>query len=244
MKFFERTFQVGYPEVDAFKRVKLSQLIEWCTTVYYEFGEQVGIDEAYLQRVGGNWIVDEAAAEFTAYPHYHDRILVRGSVESYNRFFVYWQFEILNDEQQPLGTIQLAMSLLDLKTRKLVMIPTELGAAFEGEKSDHIKRFTKTELEGLSTDPSFEVTPRFSLLDYNGHVFNGHYYDWWQDSLPLDFLQTHIPHTITVRFEEEIRAQETVGIFLKQTNETSVHAVKGKNLKAVATINWQLDEVN
>lgn len=239
MKYYERQFKVGYPEIDALKRLKLAKLIDFCTTIYYQFGETVGIDEQYLINVGGNWIVDEMQGSFEHYPLYHETIWVRGSVSSYNRFFVYWTFDVLDEQKQAIGKLELAMSLLDLTTRKLIAIPEELGDAFEAEKNNQIKRFPKTDLTGLPAEPVADVIPRFSQLDYNGHVFNGHYYEWLLDSLPSQFLEKHTLQSITVRFEEEIKLAEPVQLFLQCDDLTSVHAIKGKAIKAVATIHWQ-----
>lgn len=243
VKKYAKTFQINYPDSDAFQQIKLSRLFDLCTIVSYEHSNVIGIDTAYLNRLGVNWIINEAECSFEKFPKYNDTITIEVYATTYNKFFIYRKFEIFNETKEIIGTVFMSLSLLNLEKRKIHTISEEVGEAFGAEFSKRIHRFERTDGTQLPEAPTYQILPKYSHLDYNQHVYNVFYYDWMLDSLPLEILRENQIKKLTMRFEEEIAKDEPIAVYHAITEDnqlTTITAIKAQDKeKAIATIVWE-----
>jgi len=86
---------------------------------------------------------------------------------------------------------------------------------------------------------------RYDDLDTNHHMTNGHYFNWFLDTLDRDFLKNHIVKTIDIKFNLEVRYAQTpyacVSVIEDGDIIKSFHAIADddKNDKAVCELTWR-----
>ena len=86
---------------------------------------------------------------------------------------------------------------------------------------------------------------RYDDLDTNHHMTNGHYFNWFIDTLDRDFLKNHIVKTIDIKFNLEVRYGETpysrVSVINDENGVKSYHTIadEDKNDKAVCELTWR-----
>ncbi|MFV0559528.1 MAG: acyl-[acyl-carrier-protein] thioesterase [Enterococcus sp.] len=240
-KIYQKKFTVTYPDIDPFGQITLSRLLDYCTVVSYEQSEQVGIGAKFLRTIGTNWIINEVEMNFICFPRYGEEFTIDVYATSFNKFFIYRQFDIYNSQKEKIGSIFMSLSLLDLEKRSIFPLKDEVGDAFGAKKEKRIYRFEKIYPEE-SEYSEHKVTAQNSHLDYNRHVYNGIYYQWMFDSLPIEFLETHQLTYFLMRFEAEIALGEQVTIqsnLAETQGETTWRLSGSRDEKAIAKARWR-----
>lgn len=120
----------------------------------------------------------------------------------YNKFFCYRNFWIHDEQGEELVKIESVFVLMDFVNRKMSSVNEEIIAPFESEKIKKIKRQEK--IEKVEAGFMLPYRVRFYDIDSNQHVNNTMYFNWIIDVLGYDFLTTHIPEKVLIRFDKEV----------------------------------------
>ena len=86
---------------------------------------------------------------------------------------------------------------------------------------------------------------RYDDLDTNHHMTNGHYFNWFIDTLDRDFLKTHVISGIDIKFNLEVRYSQTpfacVKLVENEDEIKSYHTIadEERNDKAVCELTWR-----
>lgn len=208
---FGKKHQVLFYETDQTGSVSLSMLVNLFMLASQEQSSQLGLTAQKIHAQGLGWVVTQHLIKLDRLPRLNEQISIKTQAESYNRFFCYRDFWIMDRRNNVLAKMHSVFVLLDQKKRKLTKVLPELVTPYGSNyaaKVEHLPEPLKMGSE--QTYPPKEYQVRFMDLDGNQHVNNVHYFDWLLDALPRDFLLAHQLKQINIRYKHEVYYDQIV----------------------------------
>ena len=243
MKYSEKHI-VNYYECDENKNLKLPAMIDLMMSVSeHQLDSGNGSTNALTKR-GLGWVVTQYHIEVARLPRPNEEIIITTEPFGYNRFLEYRNYAFTDQSGNELITVKSEWVLFDLKTRKLVSTDKEMMAEIGVPLLKKLPRFPRLRVQDeYQNERQYRV--RYDDLDTNHHMTNGHYFNWFIDTLDRDFLKNHIVKTIDIKFNLEVRYGETpysrVSVINDENGVKSYHTIadEDKNDKAVCELTWR-----
>ncbi|MBJ8325419.1 acyl-ACP thioesterase domain-containing protein [Streptococcus pacificus] len=242
-KKYSVSLRVPFYDVDLNQNMKLSHLLARCLYVSGLQSKELGVsDQKIFADYHLVWVITDYDITINRLPHYDEEITIETQALSYNHYFCYRQFKILDQDSNLLLTIMGSFVLIDYRTRKLSSVVDEIVAPYESER-------TKKRLKGPKypkLDESIETQLPITFFDYdlNGHVTNSQYLNWVYDSLSFEFLKEHTPKQINLRFLKEITGEGAISSKVQFNDNTSYHEIQYHDaVHAQAIIEWRKNDL-
>lgn len=244
---FEVEHTVQYYEGDMTGQLSLPMLLNLAVLSGTLQADQLGIGDDVVHAKGVGWIVLQYEMVINRRPRVNETIVLQTQARDCNAFFCQRQYRMLDQTGQVLVDIQALFSLLDMDKRKLARVPDEFIDAYGAQRVKRIKRGPAPAKIGadepITGQQDYRV--RFTDIDMNQHVNNSRYFDWLEDVLGADFLLTHEPQKLNIRFEQEvgIDAVVTSRYIFDPDQQTSRHQIlAGDQLSLEAEVTWRVVE--
>ncbi|MBQ6996770.1 MAG: hypothetical protein IJN60_00125 [Oscillospiraceae bacterium] len=207
-KYYRKQITVGDTQVNAFDRLKNSQLLAILQEAAGEHGALLGVDKDSLLKKKLFWALIRYHIEITRLPRSGEVITVETwpmptTRTAYPRATVAYDA----DGNELFRGISLFV-LVNFETRAMVL------PAFSGVEVNGWVRGNELAMPGSLLPKALENSEsrvvRFSDLDFNGHMNNCRYMQWVDDLLGADFHADHSPREMVICYHSEAREGETV----------------------------------
>ncbi|MBO0487754.1 acyl-ACP thioesterase domain-containing protein [Vagococcus fluvialis] len=238
-KQYSEIHQIPYYECDRTQYLKISTLVKMLIKISGAQSESLGVSDEHMASLGLGWIILQHDIDIKRLPKAHETIKLTTEAESYNKFFCYRHFWVHDEEGNECAFMSTTFAIMDLHERKMGSVDEAIIAPFESEKIKRIKRGEKIlPVTEINQEKTYGV--RYFDIDLNQHVNNAVYLDWILDALEGEFLESHNPEKIAIKFNKEVLYGDDVtsGYQLVDGN-TTYHSITSKNeLSAEANIKW------
>ncbi|MGT2887199.1 thioesterase [Streptococcus didelphis] len=219
--------------------VKLPLLLAYCLSVSMRQSLKVDRGDDYLlKNYQLVWIITDYEASIHRLPVFNELITVETQAISYNKFFCYRTFHIYDEKGQLLADILTYFALMNPETRKVSPIPKEVVQPYQAEFVKTMRRAPK--MQSLTDAQEKKYHVRYFDIDMNGHVNNSKYLDWMYDVLGYEFLKTHRPIRLQLKYIKEVAPGGQISSNYTLENLISYHEIKSDgHINAQALIEWQ-----
>ena len=241
----EMPHQLTYYECDDTGHPTMSTLLSMMTMVSDAHCIALGMDTATIQQTGGAWVITEYDGEVAAeQPRFGDQVILGTRALAYNRFFALREFWMTDaSHEKRYLHLRATFVFMNLEKRRLMSIPKQLIEPFGSPVQKRLPRLASP--AGLTTaDPaSKKYQVRYFDIDVNHHVNNARYLDWLLDPLGGEFLRTHRPVRLVIKYQHEVRENTTVtSQYQLVENDDSLASrhtlLVGDQVCATAEIGW------
>ncbi|GHV98199.1 acyl-ACP thioesterase [Lactobacillus nasalidis] len=242
MKYYKE-YRLEYADCGETGHLKLPRMIDlMMETSEGQLADTLG-GTAAMQERGLGWVVTQYEFEFADLPAAGQKIRIWTEAVGYNRFLSYRDFGIEDENGHQLVNARSQWVLFDLKKRRLLPSSEEIMADLKAPVLEKMPRFKRLRARDDYEDEKVYRAYYYDL-DMNHHVNNSHYLDWVIDTLPRDFLNSHEPKELAIKFEKEIRYGDEVACRVKSTAgeaaASSWHAVcRQGEVMALCEVKWQ-----
>ncbi|GAB2022725.1 acyl-[acyl-carrier-protein] thioesterase [Pseudolactococcus yaeyamensis] len=239
MLTYTKKYTVPYYESDANGNMKLPSLFNIALQVSGEQSHTLGVSDDWLKETYHyGWVVVEYDVTIHRLPRFSEEMTIETFAKSYNKFFCYRDFIFYGETGEELLTINSTFVLIDISSRKVVHVEDDIVALYQSEKISKIIRGHKyTDLSATSLEKNYHV--RFNDIDQNGHVNNSKYFDWMTDVLGYDFLSSHVPSKIHLKYSKEVLYGATVTSRVDLVGLQSFHDIASEGKHAQAEMTWR-----
>ncbi|BCA85074.1 acyl-ACP thioesterase [Enterococcus saigonensis] len=239
---YTRTHEVSYYECDVNQTMTFPAMIGIAIKTSEEQSDALNRSTEFIHQFGLTWVITNYHFTIQRLPKVGEIIQITTQAMEYNKYFCYRNFWFHDKKGNELLKIESVFVLMDIQNRKMTSVPEEIIAPFESEKIKRIKRFPT--IEKIEEGESLPYRVRFYDIDSNQHVNNAMYFNWMIDVLGFDFLTTHVPKEVNIRFDKEVEyGNEVMSHYeiLKTDSIKSRHEIKiGDQLYCEANITWLL----
>lgn len=159
---------------------------------------------------GLTWIVIQHEITIHRLPQAHEVVRLETEALSYNKFFTYRAYRVVDDEDRVIVDCETTFAMLDVEARKLVSVDEDVAFDYPMRDGKVTRRNTRLPKHDFTSVEKIPYRVRVSDIDFNMHVNNAKYFDWVQDSLSMGFLEEHHVKKIIVKYEKEVLAQSIV----------------------------------
>ncbi len=201
-KKYTKKHEVAYYECDINRTMTFPAMLGVVIKTSEDQSDELGRGSAFVNSFGLTWVITNYSMEITRLPKVGETITITTQAMEYNKYFCYRNFWLHDEEGTELVKIESVFVLMDFVNRKMSSVNEEIIAPFESEKIRKIKRQTK--IENIEAGEMLPYRVRFYDIDSNQHVNNAMYFNWIIDVLGYEFLTTHTPKTVNIRFDKEV----------------------------------------
>ncbi|MBW1605977.1 acyl-ACP thioesterase domain-containing protein [Lactobacillus sp. Sy-1] len=243
-KYSER-HRVTYYETDNQNRVTIPMLINMAIMVSQDQNNALALTDEFILSFGVTWVVIQYDLDIDHLPKTDEHITLQTQSTSYNKFFAFREFWILDEAGRQCAYIKSLWVAMNVEQRRLAPIPHEIVDPYQSKAvkmTPHLKRPKK--IDTVTT--SHQYRTRYSDIDTNIHVNNTRYLDWMIDLLPYEFLVSHFPAHINLKYDNEVRYGTMIESNYERTTVDDQIVTKHEihnngKIAAVANFTWQND---
>lgn len=243
MKYSEQ-HKVNFYECDENQHLRLPAMINLMMSVSEHQLDSGAASTDALNSRGLGWVVTQYHVEVTRWPQPNEEITLTTEPIGYNRFLEYRDYQFLDKKGNELISAKSEWVLFDLKERKLVSTDKEMMEEIGVPLLKKLPRFPRLKPQSeYQSKRQYRV--RYDDLDTNHHMTNGHYFNWFIDTLDRDFLKSHVVSEIDIKFNQEVRYAQTpfacVSLIEDKNGVKSYHTIEDENRndKAVCELTWR-----
>ena len=182
-------FEVRAYEADVYNRVSLVTIANYLQEAAGQHADSLGIGVTDLLRNDFTWVLTRLKIEMQQYPARYESIHILTYPSGFDKYFVYRNFILYNEDKQQIGRATSTWAVMDIKARKMVGVPSMISDIPIPQDVTFTER-TKGKIAKVTaplTEEAFKV--RWFDLDTNQHTNNAYYLQWAIESLPKAVLE-------------------------------------------------------
>ncbi len=228
---FTKRQQVGLNECDAKGFLTIKGLARYFQDVAEAHVSSVDQGGNTLTDMGKAWVVCRKYVAINQMPILRDIVILQTWLRKRNGPFIVRDYQLTDNRSQVLAAATAYWTVIDLKTRKLARIDTEMKDGFSLDERRATDRDSLEKLRHPSfSDADFvtKITATPSFIDYTLHVNNTEYLRIISDYLPQNcFNMSNLK--IQIDFISETQQNDTLSVYRKQDNNTTWFQISNSN---------------
>lgn len=235
---YREDFLIPFDMADVNHNIKLPKLLSYCLFVSGKQSQELGRSDDYiLENFGLLWIITDYEVTIHRLPRFTETITIETESISYNKFFCYRTFKIYDQNGELLLDVLTYFALMDAKTRKVSPVLPEIVDVYASSFVKKIQRAPKMLPLENAEQRLYHV--RYFDIDMNGHVNNSIYLDWMYDVLGYEFLSSHRPAKLQLKYNREVSPGGDISSHFVRDGLTTYHDISSEgHINAQAVIEW------
>lgn len=211
-------FKVQPQDVDFQKQLTFSALGTYLLTTAGLNAESNGFGLRKLQSINSSWVLSKLAIEMKEKLTEFQPFRVETWVEEVGRLTTTRNFNILNSENEVIGSACSNWVMFDMKTRRAIDL-LELKGLKEVATADAGLIDKPIRLGAVGGKSVADFSVKYSDIDINGHVYSMRYVQWLNDLFPLDFYRTKSIKRLEINYVNETLWGNQIQIFQEEKKQ-------------------------
>ena len=211
-------------EIDSRLNLRLADLFRIMQVVATEHAEKIDIGKKATIDKGFFWVITRYSVTIHKYPKYLETVNVSTYPQGKNKFIYPRNFIITSESGETLITASSTWLILDKATHRITLHLFDDKEVPEEHYENEEPNAAKVDVEDAKFIEERKV--RYSDIDLNGHLNNTRYIEYIVDSLGEEFHKERIIKHITINFEKEVGAGDTVKLYRKTCDD--IDLIQGK----------------
>jgi acyl-ACP thioesterase len=233
-------FNIGLQRVDFQTTLKLSMLGDLLLTASGKNADENGFGFQDLNKHNVTWVLIRFAIEMKRYPLQYETVGIQTWVEDVNRAFTIRHFNILDEQENIIGSASSNWAVLNVETRKPVDLNSLAGLKDKATgESGCIEKPARLGKVNAETTDSFAV--RYNDIDINRHVNSIRYIQWITNLFPLEMFRDKFVQRFDINYMEEAIWGDKIDICYeeKDRDEFLVEIAKNGETACRARLKWR-----
>jgi len=202
-KFRVRSFDLGLNW-----KMRMSSLCSYFQEVAGRHATHLDMGYKFVQESGMAWVLSRLFIKILRMPEWDQEITLNTWPLGNERFFYRREYTVHHDREQLVNATSYWI-LLDLETRKPVVIPLHEDV-LKANAGRHSMEMPTTGFPPVLSAEEEIHRVRYSDLDQNRHVNNARYVEWIFDLLPPEVIEKQTPSFFSIEYKHEVKAGDTV----------------------------------
>ncbi len=185
---YAHKYLVGYSDVDRNDRMKLSRIIDLFQNIAIWHSKSIGYGTYEMMNLKLGWLVLAWKIKILKYPQADENIEIRTWSKTPKGLHAFRDFEILNENGEPMVLATSSWILYDLEAKRPVRLLKDMvdgyGTIDRNALDDGISKLKDEKIDGETLD--IQITKRD--IDTNHHVNNAKYVEFFEEMLPENVL--------------------------------------------------------
>jgi len=212
---WQENFPVRFGAIDRSDRLTLNAIFQFFQEAAISHAENLGVGREDMSRTGQGWILSRISVLVDRRPNYRETVTVRSWPRGGEKLFAMRDFDIRDKDDVPAVSARSAWLIVDIEKRRplrpqsvMDSLPQNEGLnALSPEAGGAAALAERTNLQKAA-----ERTALYTDVDYNGHVNNGRYVQWIEDTLDPQLLEKADKMRLDINYTNEILNGEVIEI--------------------------------
>ena len=238
---FRMPHDVVYYEADVTGKLSLPMIYNLAILSSTQQAIDLDIGPEYTHAKGLGWVVLQQLVTIKRRPKDGETITLFTKAKQFNPFFAKREYRLIDADGNDLVIMNGLFSMIDMNKRKLARIPKDMAEAYQPEHVRKIPRDPGVTPFDETCDADYvqEYMVRYLDIDSNHHVNNSKYAEWMSDVLPVEFLTSHEPAAMNIKYDHEVLPGNKIKSEVQLVDNVTKHRIWfGDVLSAEATIEW------
>lgn len=220
-----KEYEIKYYEQNLNSQLKESSLLNLLQDIATISAESLGFGPSYIFPKNYAWVVLKYHIELYKDLKNLNKLIIKTESRGTTKLYAFRDFELYSSQNELLGKVISAWALIDITTRKILLMQKTLGFIKNFEPRLGDLEYGKIEpLKEVNYQKEFNVC--FDDIDVNKHVNNSKYITWALEVLPVDFRMSYLSKVIDIKYKKEISFDEkVVSVVQKITENDSVYTL-------------------
>ncbi len=181
MSIWQKEYRIKTKDVDMFRKLKLSALLELLQEASIAHTEELGFPRQSTLDKGYLWVILQMYFHIFKMPEYDDAVMIESWPGKMQHMLFPRFYRIVNEKKEVMAEGSMMWTLVDAKDRK-VAFPEKHGVIIPETQTEYdipLPRLFKKE----ETEHEDDFIVPYSFCDLNGHMNNTRYFDILMDHL-------------------------------------------------------------
>lgn len=171
-----------------------------------------GVDVDTMNAQGMTWMLHRLHIHLHKMPQREEEVIIETWPSGIERLFALRDYCMLRENGEVLVNATSEWMAIDLKRRRPVRLSEKVVEISTGHQIEKLRLSPLLD----EKEPEKEVTgccdfvATFDNIDFNGHVTQASYMRWITNSLPFEFLKSHIMTEVEVVYAHEIMPESLI----------------------------------
>lgn len=201
---YNKEFIIPYYDCDKSGFARPVALLEYLVETSSIHSDSLGLGFKELIERDEGWVLSRWKVKLYTYPKARDKIKIETWTSGYKKFYAYREFKAYNEDGELLAKASTLWIFMDIERRRPTRISEGLYSSYspvEEQNFDDFLKFTNEFREKSSMD--FRV--RKTDIDYNEHVNNAKYLNWFLELIPLNVDEDYYLSELDIYYKKEIK---------------------------------------
>ena len=236
-KFYKTAdFQVRASEIDVNGKLAFHNLVNYFQEAAWLHVIDLNLTGEEMLEYDLMWVLNRMKIEVFEYPKLHEVVTVKTFPSGFDKYFFYRDLKLYDAEDKLIAQATSTWLLVNVKTRRLSIVPDFLKAYVEEIDID-IQQLpiAKGKIPKIQeADYQSSEVVKWFCLDTNNHVNHIHYFRWIMESLPVIVHQTQTLKILDIIIKAEATLGESLTIqAIDNQDDTYTHQILNKDGKVV-----------
>ncbi|WP_439425053.1 acyl-[acyl-carrier-protein] thioesterase [Oenococcus alcoholitolerans] len=242
-KTYHEDFTIKGFLIDRKDKLSLPMIPKLAIETSLDQTSSLGVGMKELQKKGLSWVLLQTDISIDRRPNRSELVHLSTDPKEFDRFFASRDFDFYDDQGNHLIHIDSIWTMIDFKKRRLVSLDKDFLEPLEGKEVKRVSRLAIPKILNIDQDgvDSIDFFANYFDIDTNQHVNNANYLKYFLLSVKDDFLLTHEPKNISIRYIREVMPDQSIkssSYFIDEFH--SQHSISsGSVLNASAEIEWR-----
>lgn len=237
---YNKEFTVPYYDCNKYGYIKAVALLEYLVETSSLQSDSMGLGFKELMEKNYGWILSKWKVELLHLPKAMDKIEVQTWTSGFDKFYAYRDFNIFNDDGKLLVKASTLWIFMDTEKKRPVRIPVELYSGYTSVDEKNFSSFLKLN-EDSKMNSSMDFRVRKTDIDYNEHVNNAKYLNWFLEPIPLEIDENYFLNEIDIHYKKEIKYNNIIESKISHGKETEnkiefFHEIYNKDSDILTTL--------
>jgi acyl-ACP thioesterase len=212
------SFSVRFGDIDRSDRLTLSAVFNYFQDAALMHAEALGVGREPMSHTGQIWILSRMSVLMERRPRYEEKIMVRSWPRGSEKLFAVRDYDVLDETGKAIVRGRSGWLIADIEKHRplrpqavVEKLPKNEGLDALPDGLIPLEKRSDLLLAG-------ERIPRYSDIDYNGHVNNTRYIQWIQDVTPPDILENADSMRFDIYYISETKLNEVAELLIERTD--------------------------
>ncbi|MBU2553494.1 MAG: hypothetical protein KKF98_03480 [Bacteroidetes bacterium] len=210
-KIWREHFKVHWDDISLNGELTLTGLNIMLQRAATLHAEHLGFGFSQTSVHNASWVLFRINLEIISMPHWQEMVLVETWPRVVQGLAAFRDFKVTNSQGDIICKATSEWFIIDLTSRR----PQRIDKYVDVEAYTSTDQSLTRELPHISRNPDyqtlFEVTPKYSDMDMNGHTNARKYFDWLTDAMYFNHLKT-TPKFVQLTYFSECKLGERIDI--------------------------------
>lgn len=230
MGTYSEKYLIKYSDIGKSNKLNLKSLTNYLQEVACAHSDLVGYGLNDTPKTHTAWLLLDWKVKMFSHPKHREEITINTWPKSFQKFYSYRDFEILDSNNNIIGLASSKWLLINTETKKIEKVSTSMANDFGiVEKNVFEDSLEEKPKEPVIQDLKFTYKIQRRDIDTNGHVNNLHYIDYALETLPSEIYNSIEFNNMEIHYKKEIKYGETINCYYSYEDDKHIITIKNDN---------------